>query len=312
MPSSGSTTSRSASSTSSGSVPPAVACGASVCVTSAVSWSISVTPASAGLVVLHRLRGRVLPGHPAEKGALDPGRVLRYPGERDRVPEHVLVGLGLAPRLHEGDELAAGGQGVADRLADDQVAQDRHAGLADRAAQRVPGEVGHDRFGTGVLQRDPQGHLVTAGRVHVPGLGVVGVTQALVMRVPVVIEDDLLVQRLQLHLPSPHATWKNRCAWRIPSASASTSSRVVYRWNEALVLAWTPSARCSGQAQWCPARTATPCSSSTWLTSCGWTPSTSKEIAAPRPAGVSGPRIRTPSIAASPVRAGPGSPRRGS
>src|ERR1700730_8916563 len=40
--------------------------------------------------------GRILPGHPAEQGALDPRRVLGYALERDRVAEHVLVSRGLA------------------------------------------------------------------------------------------------------------------------------------------------------------------------------------------------------------------------
>src|SRR6185437_2933507 len=46
-----------------------------------------------GSFPLHGLGGRVLPRHPAEQCALDPGRVLRDAGERDRVLEHLLVRL---------------------------------------------------------------------------------------------------------------------------------------------------------------------------------------------------------------------------
>ena len=41
----------------------------------------------------------------------------------------------------------------------------------------------------------------------------------------------------------------------------------------------------SGWLQWWPARTATPSQSSTWATSCGWTPSTSKETMPARRSG---------------------------
>ena len=43
-----------------------------------------------------------------------------------------------------------------------------------------------------------QGHLVTAGRVHVVHLGLVGLAEPCVVRVLVVVQDDLLVQGVQL------------------------------------------------------------------------------------------------------------------
>src|SRR5262249_54487549 len=85
-------------------------------------------------------------------------------------------------------------------------------------------------------QPDPQCDLVPAGRVHVPHLGVVRLAQPAAVRVPVVVQDDLLVHRVQSHTATP----KNRFTYSNPRTSASISSRVVYRWNDARVVAGTP------------------------------------------------------------------------
>ncbi len=50
-----------------------------------------------------------------------------------------------------------------------------------------------------VVQVHPQRHLVTAGRVDVVHLGLERLPQARVVRVAVVIEDDLLVERVEVH-----------------------------------------------------------------------------------------------------------------
>ncbi len=58
---------------------------------------------------------------------------------------------------------------------------------------------------------------------------------AVVTRVAVVIEDDLLVQGAQIHYrPNTSLTFQ------MAAASASTSSRVLYRANEARAVAATP------------------------------------------------------------------------
>src|SRR6266496_3936742 len=97
MPSSGSTTSRMASSTSS----------------------------REGKVVVSLMRvsflrsgHRALHGHPAEQRALDAGRVLRHALERHGVVELVGIRLGqvgLPLRLHEVQELLLQGQRLVDR-----------------------------------------------------------------------------------------------------------------------------------------------------------------------------------------------------
>src|SRR5487761_1520351 len=121
MPSSGATTSRSAS------------------MTSATSWeTVSV---SSLMVFLQSLRGRVLPRHPGKQRALDPGRVLRHARERHRVFEHVLVGLAPPHGLHQLEEGVTDLQRLADRLADHEIGHHRGAGLADRAAERFVGDV---------------------------------------------------------------------------------------------------------------------------------------------------------------------------
>src|ERR1700678_3828859 len=105
IPSSGSTTSRSASSTSSCSS--VSAAGAAVLASAALDSALVAgtfsaaqlqsaepqSPCSPSLPYLHGLRGRVLPCHPAEQGALDPGRILRDADERHRVLEHALLRL---------------------------------------------------------------------------------------------------------------------------------------------------------------------------------------------------------------------------
>src|SRR6266567_1847946 len=211
IPSSGSTTSLSASSKSSisGLVPGAPSSASCACV----------------ILAPYCLGGRVLPCHPAKERALDPRRVLGHPGEHHGVAKHLIVGLGRVAGTHQFEEFRTDLHRLADRLADQQVGQHRDARLANRAAERVVGHVGHGGLAAGVLEADPQRDLVSAGRVHVMDLGVERLPQALVVRVPVVVQDDLLVQRLDLH----HATPKNFCAVLIPSASASTSSGVLSR-----------------------------------------------------------------------------------
>ena len=49
------------------------------------------------------------------------------------------------------------------------------------------------------VQVHPQGHLVPAGRVDVVHLGVERIPQPEVVRRPVVIENDLLVELFHLH-----------------------------------------------------------------------------------------------------------------
>src|SRR5260370_27105049 len=167
---------------------------------------------------------RVFPGHPAEQRALDTCRVLRHPFERDRVTEHILVGLDLTAGLHEPQEFVADGHGLPDGLAGDHVRHDGDACLADGAAERFVRYVREHWLAVTVLQRHPECHLVAAGGVDVLHLGVEGLPQARMQRAAVVLQDELLVHRLELHHPVP----KNFCACLIPSARASTSSWVLY------------------------------------------------------------------------------------
>src|SRR5580693_10371464 len=111
MPSSGSTTSRSASRTSStswGTVSAAV-------VSSAV---VSSAVVSSAIVSLQCPRGRVLPCHPGKQRALDAGGVLRHARERHGVLEQVLVWLALPLGLHQLKERVADSHRLAHRLAD--------------------------------------------------------------------------------------------------------------------------------------------------------------------------------------------------
>src|SRR3954447_20764853 len=102
------------------------------------SWSRSSLLSSVGG---GRLRGRVLPCHPRQQRALHPSRVASDPGERDGVVEDVLVGLALATRLHQLQELLVHGEGIAERLADDEVGHHTRGCLADRAALAVVGDI---------------------------------------------------------------------------------------------------------------------------------------------------------------------------
>src|SRR5690606_6337734 len=99
--------------------------------------------------------------------------------------------------------------------------------------------------------RDPQPHLVTAGRVHVEDLGGKWLPEATMVRVLVMVQDHFLVHLLHPHQRSP----KKSTARRTPATNRSTSSRVLYTANDARAVAAMPNLRCSGHAQWCPTRT---------------------------------------------------------
>jgi hypothetical protein len=108
------------------------------------------------------------------------------------------------------------GINVVDRLADHEVGQHRGGRLRDRAPLRVVRDVLDDA----VDDMDAERHLVAAGRVHVVHLDVVRLPQSLVVGVAVVVEDDLLVQRIA------HAAQNSWTRW-IPSSSASISASVL-------------------------------------------------------------------------------------
>src|SRR3984885_11588926 len=118
MPSSGSTTSRSASMTSSTSWDTVSLAVVSSAVVSAV---FSTAVVSSAIVFLQCPRGRVLPRHPGKQRALDAGRVLRHAGERHGVLEQVLVRLALPLGLHQLEEGVADPHRLSDRLADHEV-----------------------------------------------------------------------------------------------------------------------------------------------------------------------------------------------
>src|SRR3954451_465100 len=121
MPSSGSTTSFSASVTSStlaGAVPIGPVCP--VCPVCAASRSTSgssifssVRSAIAhsfvgplvGPLIGHSLGGGVAPGRPAQQRTLHPGGELRDAGERDAVLQNLFVRLDVPPALHQLEEL---------------------------------------------------------------------------------------------------------------------------------------------------------------------------------------------------------------
>ena len=235
MPSSGSTTSFIASVTSSMVVvppPEPLASGTS----GRSSWRAVPVAVVVGVRVLrHRfsprsrpggvegLRRGVLPGHPGQQGALHARGELGDAGERDAVLEGLLVGLDGALALHQGEELLVDAHRLVDRLADHQVGQHGRRGLRDRAAERVVRHVLHHTVG----QVDAQRHLVATGRVHVVHLGLVGVAQALVVGVLVVVQDDLLVQRVELGRHLSQLNLKYERVYSRPSTNASISAGVV-------------------------------------------------------------------------------------
>src|ERR1700682_2458569 len=228
MPSSGSTTSRIASSRSASS--------------SSLGAAVSL------IVFLQFVAGlsqSVFECHPAQQRAFHAGRVLGDTRECDAVSQYIFVTLnGSARRNHLGERRHRR-QGVPDALADHLIGQHRRRGLADRTALPVIGNVGDPL--TVVAQSHPEPDLVAARRVHLKGLGTVRLPQPAVMRALVVIEDHFLIELLQPHCqPLP----KNSTACRTPATSRSTSSSVLYTANDARAVAAMPNRRCSGHAQW--------------------------------------------------------------
>src|SRR3954464_683059 len=123
IPSSGSTTSRIASSRSASS--------------SSLGTAVSLI-----WCLLTGLRKRVLESHPSQQRAFHPRRVLRDTGECDAVSDYILVALDRAARGHHLGERRDGLERVSDALADHLVGQHRSRRLADRTALSVIGNVG--------------------------------------------------------------------------------------------------------------------------------------------------------------------------
>ena len=124
------------------------------------------------------------------------------------------------------------------------------------------------------------------------------------MRAAVVVQDDLLVHRLELHQSSPTScrpeellapAVSRRPAHR-PRRGCCTGRTI------ARVVACDAAAR-DAAARRSDARPGPRCrsSSSTWPTSCGWMPVQVNDTAPPRSPASSGPRIRRPSMPASAV-----------
>ncbi len=115
------------------------------------------------------------------------------------------------------DERLVPVEGVGDTAPGHELVE--HAGrrLADRASLPLVGQVGHGVAG----DPDPDRDLVAAGGVDVVGLGVERLTQPAPDGVLVVVQDDLLVQRLGGHP-------KNLFTCSTPSTNSSISAVVVY------------------------------------------------------------------------------------
>ena len=149
-----------------------------------------------------RLRGRVLPGHPAQQRALDPCRVLATRRRTRRRPRGRPRRARPRPwRLHQREERVVHGAGPRRRSPMTRSVITEVDGLADRAAHRRRRRRRRHEPSPSTLH--PQGDLVAARRVDVVHLGVERLPQALVVRVAVVVQDDLLVQRLELHASPP-------------------------------------------------------------------------------------------------------------
>src|ERR1700709_2501983 len=118
MPSSGSTTSRIASSRSARN--------------SSLGTAVSLI-----CRLLTGLRHCIFEGHPAQQRTFDPRRILGHPGEGDTVAEHIFVALDVAAGRNHLVERRNGLQRIADTLTDHQVREYRRGGLADRAALSV-------------------------------------------------------------------------------------------------------------------------------------------------------------------------------
>src|SRR5581483_10116558 len=176
-------------------------------------------------------------------------------------------------------------------LADRATLQVRRHHRRRRLGDRAPGPQEADLADHPVLDPELDPQLVAAERVHAlrpPGGRGHG---AEVPWPPVVVEDHLLVELLELgHQPKISGTRRRA------RPSASTSSSVLYRANEARTAAGTRNRCITGIAQWCPVRTATPSRSRMVPTSWACTPSTTNERTLALSRAV--PMSRTPGTAA--------------
>jgi hypothetical protein len=138
--------------------------------------------------------GGVLERHPAEERALDPDRVARHSLERDPVPQQFLVGLVLA--VHQPAERLRLVKGLGQRPPEDLLGHHRRGRLGDRAALAVDGH-GPDPV---AVQPQPDRQLVAAHRVVVVHLDLGVLEPPRVPGLPVVVEDDLLVEVVEAHV----------------------------------------------------------------------------------------------------------------
>src|SRR5690349_2585040 len=183
---------------------------------------------------------------------------------------------------HEG---AVEAQDVIDLHPDDLLGRHRRGGLGDRAAVAGEADLGDRARFVGVHLH---AQLVPAERIRVEELEVRGIQLAPVRRVLVVLEDVLSVEVVHQANTS--------CTVPRPSIRRSTSARELWIAYEARVEAGEPSRRCSGCAQWWPARTHTPERPRISATSCGWMPSSANEVSDPRCSRSDGPYSVSPSI----------------
>src|SRR5690625_3015582 len=201
MPSSGSTTSFSASVTSSAETVVSVDRSTSG---RSVAFSVMLPPrgrrrrsSRRSLVALvDGLRSCVLECHPGQQCTFYSRGELCHTRKRDTVLEPLLVRFDVAAAVHHGLELIENHHRVVDRLPDEQVVQHRRRGLADRTALRVVRDVLDLR----AFEVDTHRDLVSAGGIDVVYLGLVWLPQAFAVRVLVMVEDDLLVKGVQVHV----------------------------------------------------------------------------------------------------------------
>ena len=140
------------------------------------------------------------------------------PREGNAVAEHIFIWLDLAPALHEFGKGLVGCERLGYRPPRCQLVQNARRRLADRTPLPVVRHIGD----AVTSEAHAHGDLVTTGRVDLAGLGIERLTKAAPDRALVVVQDDLLVERVGGHR-------KNLFACSTPSASASISDCVVYR-----------------------------------------------------------------------------------
>src|SRR5580765_1733481 len=187
---------------------------------------------------------------PGQSGALYAKRKLGNAGENGKFAQFLSISRRMS--CHQIVKLGKDAFGFSLGFAFEHLRHHGSRGFRDGAATALEPNVVYGAVCHINIHRE----MVAAQRIETFRLVVRGLNHAEVLWLLAVLQNYFLVKIAQFadvrHYPS------TSCTLRIPFTRASTSSRVLYRPNDARAVAGMPKRCITGWAQWCPVRRAMP------------------------------------------------------